>query len=134
MIATSAIAFLSLIVSDIQPVIYFGLIMVLGLVCAFIITFTALPALIKIVQPRVADFKTDKSSNLLNNLLNVILGNQRTTVLAIFTLIVLSVTGITQMTVENRFIDYFKDSTDIHKGLVFVDQELGGTCSTGACP
>ena len=127
MIATSAIAFLSLIVSDIQPVIYFGLIMVLGLVCAFIITFTALPALIKIVQPRVADFKTDKSSNLLNNLLNVILGNQRTTVLAIFTLIVLSVTGITQMTVENRFIDYFKDSTDIHKGLVFVDQELGGT-------
>ena len=127
MIATSAIAFLSLIVSDIQPVIYFGLIMVLGLVCAFIITFTALPALIKIVQPHVADFKTDKSSNLLNNLLNVILGNQRTTVLVISAIVVLSITGITQMTVENRFIDYFKDSTDIHKGLVFVDQELGGT-------
>jgi len=127
MVATSAIAFLSLIVSDIQPVIYFGLIMVLGLVCAFIITFTALPALIKIVQPRVADFKTDKSSNFLNYLLNIILGNQRATVLVILSLVVMSVVGITQMTVENRFIDYFKDSTDIHKGLVFVDQELGGT-------
>lgn len=127
MIATSAIAFLSLIVSDIQPVIYFGLIMVLGLVCAFIITFTALPALIKIIQPRVADFKTDKSSNFLNCLLNIILGNQRTTVLVILSLVIMSIIGITQMTVENRFIDYFKDSTDIHRGLVFVDQELGGT-------
>ena len=127
MIATSAIAFLSLIASDIQPVIYFGLIMVLGLICAFTITFTALPALIKLIKPKIIDFKSDRSSSLLNSLLNIILANQRVTSMVLLAIVVFSTFGITQITVENRFIDYFKSNTDIHQGLVFVDQELGGT-------
>ena len=127
MIATSAIAFLSLIASDIQPVIYFGLIMVLGLFCAFIITFTALPALIKLTKPLTIDFKSDRSSSLLNALLNIILSNQRATMLTVLMLSIISLVGISQITVENRFIDYFKSNTDIHQGLVFIDQELGGT-------
>ena len=127
MIATSAIAFLSLIASDIQPVIYFGLIMVLGLICAFTITFTALPALIKLIKPKIIDFKSDRSSSLLNSLLNIILVNQRMTSMVLLAIVVFSTFGITQITVENRFIDYFKSNTDIHQGLVFVDQELGGT-------
>lgn len=127
MIATSAIAFLSLIASDIQPVIYFGLIMVLGLICAFTITFTALPALIKLIKPKIIDFKSDRSSSLLNSILNIILVNQRMTSMVLLAIVVFSTFGITQITVENRFIDYFKSNTDIHQGLVFVDQELGGT-------
>jgi len=53
MILTSAIAFLSLLVSDIKPVINFGLIMIMGLACAFIIAFTALPAMIQLIKPNV---------------------------------------------------------------------------------
>ena len=37
-----------------------------------------------------------------------------------------SLAGINQLTVENRFIDYFKKSTDIYQGLAVIDQELGG--------
>ena len=51
--ATSAIAFFSLIVSDIQPVINFGLIMIMGLFCAFFLTFTVLPSLIKVINPTI---------------------------------------------------------------------------------
>jgi predicted RND superfamily exporter protein len=29
--------------------------------------------------------------------------------------------------VENKFIDYFDDSTEIYQGMKFIDQELGGT-------
>ena len=29
--------------------------------------------------------------------------------------------------VENRFIDYFDESTEIHQGMKFIDEELGGT-------
>ena len=29
--------------------------------------------------------------------------------------------------VENKFIDYFDKSTEIHKGMKFIDEELGGT-------
>ena len=28
---------------------------------------------------------------------------------------------------ENKFIDYFDDSTEIYQGMKFIDQELGGT-------
>ena len=35
--------------------------------------------------------------------------------------------GISKLTVENRFIDYFKDTTEINQGLTLIDEELGGT-------
>jgi predicted RND superfamily exporter protein len=35
--------------------------------------------------------------------------------------------GISKLTVENRFIDYFKESTEINKGLTLIDKKLGGT-------
>ena len=39
----------------------------------------------------------------------------------------ISIMGITQLTVENRFIDYFKPSTEIYKGMELLDTRLGGT-------
>ncbi len=31
------------------------------------------------------------------------------------------------VTFDNRFIDYFDDDTDIHAGMAFIDEHLGGT-------
>ena len=46
-----------------------------------------------------------------------------------FIIFAFSVFGILQLTVENKFIDYFKPSTEIHKGLSLIDQKLGGTAT-----
>tara|TARA_B100001093_G_scaffold308381_1_gene294273 strand:- start:1489 stop:2739 length:1251 start_codon:yes stop_codon:yes gene_type:complete len=46
--------------------------------------------------------------------------------MAIF-LFSVSIYGINQLTVENRFIDYFKPSTEIYKGMELLDTKLGGT-------
>ena len=46
---------------------------------------------------------------------------------SIFIIAAISIYGITQITVENRFIDYFKSDTELYQGLLFIDQELGGT-------
>ena len=35
--------------------------------------------------------------------------------------------GGTRLMVENSFIDYFKESTEIYQGLKVIDQKLGGT-------
>ncbi|CAN0241410.1 unnamed protein product, partial [Chrysoparadoxa australica] len=35
--------------------------------------------------------------------------------------------GISRLGVENRFIDYFKESTEIYQGMVLIDKKLGGT-------
>ncbi len=127
MVATSAIAFISLIVSDIQPVIFFGLIMVIGLLCAFLLTFTVLPILIYLFNPKVSSDQSDISSSLLNDILNVIRQSRPIMATSIFIIAGISIYGITQITVENRFIDYFKSDTELYQGLIFIDQELGGT-------
>ena len=48
-VLTTIIAFLSLIFSEIKPIIDFGWMMTLGLITSFIITFTLLPSLINFV-------------------------------------------------------------------------------------
>ena len=35
--------------------------------------------------------------------------------------------GVTRLTVENSFVDYFSEDTEIHRGLTLIDRELGGT-------
>ena len=41
--------------------------------------------------------------------------------------VVLGVIGISKLTVENRFIDHFHESTEIYQGMYLIDRELGGT-------
>ena len=38
-----------------------------------------------------------------------------------------SITGLTKLEVENRFIDHFKSTTEIYRGMEIIDQQLGGT-------
>ena len=51
-VMTTIIAFLSLIFSEIKPIIDFGWMMTLGLIISFIITFTLLPTLINFVPKK----------------------------------------------------------------------------------
>ncbi len=126
MVLTTVIAFFSLTVSDIRPIITFGHIMILGLFCAFLLTFTVLPALITLFEPRPRQVQKDTSSVLLNRVLNLVLGNKMIAAVVLTAMFLFSLVGIGQLTVENRFIDYFKKSTDIYQGLAVIDQELGG--------
>ena len=44
-----------------------------------------------------------------------------------FLLFFIAISGISKLTVENRFIDYFKPSTEIYQGMELLDKKLGGT-------
>ena len=41
--------------------------------------------------------------------------------------IVVSIFGITKLEVENSFINYFDEKTEIYKGMKLIDDKLGGT-------
>jgi predicted RND superfamily exporter protein len=127
MVLTSTIAFLSLIISDIKPVIVFGYIMVIGLCGAYIVSFTILPLLIQLLKPKSKPIHKHYSHNVLDKSLSLILTNKVIVITILIICLAISGFGITNLTVENRFIDYFKQTTDIHRGLALIDQELGGT-------
>ena len=47
--------------------------------------------------------------------------------LAAFVILIFSLVGVTKLKVENSFIDYFKSDTEISKGMIVIDEKLGGT-------
>ena len=49
-------------------------------------------------------------------------------ILALFAVLTLVAgVGVTKLGVDNRFIDYFKDTTEIYRGMSVIDTQLGGT-------
>jgi predicted RND superfamily exporter protein len=127
---TTAIAFLSLMLGDIKPVIEFGKMMSVGMVFAFIFTFTLLPAMLSIIFNTSKSFlKTNNFESVLSTLKDWSLGNTKLNVF-IFVLIFLGlVAGSSTLKVENRFIDYFDESTEIFQGMKLLDEQLGGTAT-----
>jgi len=126
-IITTIAGFGSLVLSGIHPVKNLGWMMSAGIAISLIISFFIFPAILIMIK-RVNSVKQSKfklsiikaSSNLVQKKgpLIIILS----TVIVIF-----SLTGSAKLIVENSFINYFKKSTEIYKGMEVIDEQLGGT-------
>ena len=126
-VLTTIIAFLSLIFSEIKPVIDFGWMMTLGLMTSLIITFTLLPSLIRFVPEGKIFLKEDKHSRITTFFSTISLNNQKTIFSITILTILLSLIGISRLEVENSFINYFSKKTEIYQGMKLIDEKLGGT-------
>ncbi len=125
-VLTTICAFLSLIFSEIKPVIDFGWMMTIGLIISFITTFVLLPSLIKFFNPPIPTLIKEEDSKIAKLFLVMTKKN----ILIYFSTIVLiiaSVVGISKLKVENSFVNYFDKSTEIYKGMKNIDEKLGGT-------
>lgn len=135
-VLTTMVAFASLVVSDIRPVIDFGWMMTIGLMVAFFLAFLIMPASLMLLS---REHKTEEKnaadessrpgrlrpltlyfSRFVENHGNVV-------IVGSLVVAVLSIFGITRLQVENRFIDYFHEETEIYQGLSVIDNKLGGT-------
>ena len=126
-VLTTIFAFLSLVVSEIKPIIDFGWMMTLGLLTSFIISFTLLPSLLNIFFNDKANIKEQNKSKITEILGNFSLNSKSIILITTFFIILLSVIGITRLEVENSFINYFNKKTEIYKGMKLIDDKLGGT-------
>ena len=127
---TTIVAFMSLVISGIRPVMDFGWMMTIGVMVALATTFIVVPIGMLLGRPPAPE----KNSQSLSSESVFTLRFARITehhggkILSVAGLILLfSVSGVTQLKVENRFIDYFDESTEIYRGMELVDSELGGT-------
>ena len=124
---TTIFAFLSLVFSEIKPIIDFGFMMTFGLIISFIITFSLLPTLISLLISDKINLKEDKGSSLINFFSKISVYNQNTIFGTTLIIIILSIFGISKLEVENSFINYFDKKTEIYKGMKLIDEKLGGT-------
>ena len=126
-VLTTVCAFLSLIISEIKPIIDFGWMMTLGLITSFIITFTLLPTILNFLSSNKVEIKEEKKSIITDFLSNVAINNSKTIFSVTALVIFLSIIGISKLEVENSFINYFNKNTEIYKGMKLIDDKLGGT-------
>ena len=125
---TTIMGFSSLVVSEIKPVIDFGWMMSAGLAVTFITSFLLFPALMMVMGKTTAKRKRDDDKFLFPAYLARMTQTQGNKILVLaLILIVFSVAGISRLRVENSFINYFSDDTEIYQGLKLIDEELGGT-------
>jgi hypothetical protein len=124
---TTMIGFGSLVVSGIKPVIDFGWMMTLGLSVTFFTSFLLFPVVLTMIG-KSAGNGTQQSAVPFTAALATITEKHGNKVLLIsLMLAVISIAGITRLKVENSFVNYFSDSTEIYQGLKLIDDKLGGT-------
>ncbi len=126
-VLTTICAFLSLIFSNIKPIIDFGWMMTVGLLVSLSITFTLFPAILNILSKKKANYKDEKKSIITSFLSKVAQKNTKTIFVSALLVIIVSIIGITKLEVENSFINYFGKKTEIYKGMKLIDDKLGGT-------
>jgi len=126
-VLTTICAFLSLIFSEIKPIIDFGWMMTLGLIVSFIVSFSLLPTLISFVSDVSVNINENRNSVFTNQLGKLSINNKNLIFIVSILIFFISIFGISRLEVENSFINYFSKDTEIYKGMKLIDEKLGGT-------
>ncbi|PTY38897.1 hypothetical protein BGP77_09065 [Saccharospirillum sp. MSK14-1] len=127
MALTTGVAFASLLFSGIRPVINFGWMMSLGIGVAFIVTFLLFPAMMVLLgkNQRTGESRSGGAASRFFTRLTLRSGGWIW--VASIALAGLTLVGVSRLVVENSFIDYFGENTEIYQGMTVIDQRLGGT-------
>ena len=127
-VLTTICAFLSLVFSGIKPIIDFGLMMTLGLIVSLIVTFLLLPSLINTLSSDEEVGIKDTEKSFITRALGSFTKKNEVLIYGSTLLIIFfSIVGILKLEVENSFINYFDEDTEIYKGMKIIDDKLGGT-------
>jgi hypothetical protein len=124
---TTILGFSSLVFSGIKPVMDFGWMMSLGLVVTFLTSFALFPVLLVLVGRGNDDGQADGPVAVTHALAGFTLRNGKAILVAAAVLGGVGAYGVSRLEVENSFINYFRDSTEIYQGMKLIDEQLGGT-------
>jgi predicted RND superfamily exporter protein len=125
--ATTMVAFTSLVVAGIQPVIDFGWMMTTGIAVGFLVSFTLVPLLMSVLPSSKPVLPVSQDVSFTRHFAGFVERRGGAVLLVSAALIGATALGISRLEVENRFIDYFKESTEIYQGMELLDARLGGT-------
>ena len=119
---TTIVAFASLIFSDIKPVIDFGYMMTFGLIVTFVTSFTLLPSILLLLK-KIETHDHDNSQFWFTKLLaNLTINKGKYIMLVTIAILLSTIYGVSQLRVENSFINYFKSNTEIYQGMKQIDE------------
>ena len=126
-IFTTVIGFSSLMSADIKPVIMLGIMMSAGISVSLVLAFLLFGS-VNVNLKKLAPVRTFENSFKFTKYCANLALNSRKIIYTVCVLVVcFGVYGISKIKVENSFIGYFKESTQIRQGMQVIDTKLGGT-------
>jgi len=126
---TTVVGFLSLLFSSIKPIKDFGIYTSVGIIIAFALTYTLLPALLYFFTPKklVAVHDHDnRTYNLMRKILFWIFRNQKTIIITTCVIVALSIVGVYKIRVNNILLEDLSDSVKIKQDFIFFDEHYSG--------
>lgn len=128
-IFTTIIGFISLVFSDIRPIISLGVMMSVSITLSLIFSFWLFGSIMSLLSKKSVNTAFERYFSLTTLCAKIALNlRARKVVFAISALgLCVGLWGISKLSVENSFIGYFKENTDIYKGMELIDNKLGGT-------
>ena len=124
---TTIFAFTSLVFSNIKPVIDFGWMMTAGLTITFLTSFLLFPSILALLKKTEQEDAAKSKSFITHSFAQITEKYGKTIFLISLCLCLISGLGISKLKVENSFINYFDDKTEIYQGMKLIDEKLGGT-------
>lgn len=125
---TTIAGFASLSTSSIIPVMDFGLIMCSGVFMSFIIGYLFFPVMLLCLPKETLTCPArDNSTPFIKYSYRAAFNKNKSVLITASILIGMTILGVSMLSLDNRFIDYFKENTEINRGLTFIDKNLGGT-------
>ncbi|HBH05230.1 MAG TPA: hypothetical protein DDX92_01340 [Flavobacteriales bacterium] len=126
---TTAVGFLSLLTSSIGPVRYFGLFIAIGVVLAFVVTFTLLPALLALLpKPAAAGIQYEQLfwTRQMRNAFKYVVKHPKT-ILALSGMVVgVSLIGIYRMEVNNYLLEDLSEDDPVNQQYIFFEKHYDG--------
>ncbi|MTI39506.1 efflux RND transporter permease subunit [Fulvivirga lutimaris] len=127
---TTSVGFLTLYTASIRPIQEFGLYTALGVVIAFVVTFTLLPScMLLLPAPSISVKVAHKTSwiKLLGRCFLGVMKNKTTVLVSSAALVLISVYGINQIVVNTYLIEDLPNDHPLKVSFNFFDQKLGGS-------
>ncbi len=126
-VLTTIIGFSSLVFSNIRPVINLGWMMGSGIAFSLFIALIAFPAIMVLLPKKNLNLSFEKDFAFTLFCAKIVDKKPKYIIFSAIFMVIFAVIWISKISVENSFINYFKKSTEIYKGMENIDQNLGGT-------
>ena len=126
---TTAIGFLTLIFSNIKPISDFGLYTSVGVLLAYGLTFTLLPAMILVIKPtqmQVYAMREDFWTKKLHRFFAFVLRRRKWILIGAAISVGISFWGISLIKVDNLMLEDLRDNNPLKQDFNFMDEKFIG--------
>lgn len=124
---TTSVGFASLLFTGIQPVVSFGWMMIIAMFFSISVSLILFPAMMVLFKREQPKDNHKLSRGVLGLFTGIAQRRARLTLIISGGGLLLGIGGLFLLDVENSFIHYFSEDTEVRRELSFIDQELGGS-------